>query len=211
MARLTNFFKEFADLFSQENGSIPFYKLESVVKEFLKDSTTRGFSKPALVELTINYEFDSYKVKITSYFRDESTGKVLAEDKIGSFKEIINIPVNLRNSLEQEKTIKVKFNDPFELVIGTETPVEPAFYFDDMDKIVKRAEIALTEKGYDILGKRIKIEEKVFRKLIQFIFKVVREGKEDIKVHAVSYSDILNIPESVASVLSESGSIELEI
>lgn len=211
MARFTNILKEFVDLFSQESDSIPFYKMETVVKEFLKANTSKGFSKPALVEITINYEFDSYKVKITAYYKDENSGKVLAEDKIGNFKEITNIPVSLRNTLEKEKTVKVKFKDAFDLILNTETTVEPAFYFDDMDKIIKKTEDALLGKGFKILSKRIKIEEKVFRKLVQFVFKVEKGNKEEIKVHAVSCSDILNIPESVSTVLSEKGNIELEI
>lgn len=211
MARFSNILKEFVDLFSQESSSIPFYKMETVVREFLKANTSKGFSKPALVEITINYEFDSYKVKITAYYKDENSGKVLAEDKIGNFKEITNIPVSLRNTLEKEKTVKVKFKDAFDLILNTETTVEPAFYFDDMDKIIKKTEDALLGKGFKILSKRIKIEEKVFRKLVQFVFKVEKDNKEEMKVHAVSCSDILNIPESVSTVLSEKGNIELEI
>jgi hypothetical protein len=159
----------------------------------------------------LNKNKGEQEVKLTAYYKNAASDKYMAQDAVRKFVEITDIPAELKRNLEKNGELKIKLSDPLELLVSAQVSVQKTIDFQDFEKLVEGWQKDLVKNDYKILSSKVTIEDKLFKKTVQGVFKVSSNKKEDIKVKSVAFMDILNLPKDAAAVLAEKGSLELEI
>jgi hypothetical protein len=203
----------FEDISEKANHktSIPFHQIEKIAVDFLRSNSSIGFVNPGLLELTIDEQKNEQVIKLTAYYKNAATDKYIGRDISRKFTEITNVPVELKEKLKATGQLQIKFSDPSELVMGSEVNIQKAIDYQSFERLVKTWQKEVSKSNNTILSQKMTIEDKVFKKTVQVIFKIRLNEKDDIKVKSAAFMDILNLPQEVSEILSEKGCIELEL
>lgn len=178
-----------------------FYKLKKEIIELILKGREQGLDNPDYCKLTIKNSSvgRDYPVYIDLYYKKNNNEAIHLPQEllIGTF---ITMPTSIRNALSHDGFVEIKINNLTELSLSTSESISKPIKFESISSFVSYKQ--------PLTSRVITIKDEIFAYRVIYKFDTP-DNKEQTK--AITYADIIDIPEDVAHKLKADGQCTIKL